>query len=383
MAPAAAANSQVPAPLPPIETISPTDRGGLVFLLTTLLLTFVVIAFFVRFYTRRRISGPWSRDDDFLTAATFVCCAQSAVVFFEVHKGFGQVASNIEPKNLPSLGKAVYASDVLYIIALYFAKCSVAYLFLRITPYRSHSIASWGSIVLTSVWAVASICLITIQCNPTHPLQNLDGQCKHLFVRWAIIGGFDIFTEIVLFSLAVYMVANLQMGWKAKATIILVFSSRLPVIAAAAMRLRFLQIQIPSMDPTFAGALTAVWTQIELNYSIMASTLPCLGPFITPFSSSYRPSRPGNTSSQRSAGEDFSMHHNLSRTRSEQKVDKDQVHASAREITNANHSSLRPEQLRHEVKVTHGQKVDQASVKSDDSRQMIIKKNIEFSVDRN
>jgi len=60
-------------------------------------------------------------------------------------------------------------------------------------------------------------------------------------------------------------------------------------------------LTIISDDPTLQGTFASICTQIELNYSILASSLSCVGPFVSPFSKDtnihYRDSRyPRNAS---------------------------------------------------------------------------------------
>lgn len=56
--------------LPPFESLSSTNQSGVVVIITLLLLSFVVLCFLARVYTRIYINGPWLRDDNVLTAAT-------------------------------------------------------------------------------------------------------------------------------------------------------------------------------------------------------------------------------------------------------------------------------------------------------------------------
>jgi hypothetical protein len=42
-------------------------------------------------------------------------------------------------------------------------------------------------------------------------------------------------------------------------------------------------LTIVSHDPTLQGTFASICTQIELNYSILASSVSCLGPFLSPF----------------------------------------------------------------------------------------------------
>ena len=46
--------------------------------------------------------------------------------------------------------------------------------------------------------------------------------------RWEVIVGFDIFTELSLFCLSIYLVATLQMAVKYKLITVVVFGLRLP-----------------------------------------------------------------------------------------------------------------------------------------------------------
>ena len=57
-------------PVAPLDVINDTDRSGLIVLINTLLLLFVLACLVVRIFTRMRISGPWLQDDTLITAAT-------------------------------------------------------------------------------------------------------------------------------------------------------------------------------------------------------------------------------------------------------------------------------------------------------------------------
>jgi hypothetical protein len=70
----AAATSAAPSALPsgvstPLEHISSHDQGGLVAVITAFAWSFVLVAFSIRIYVRKK-TGPWKRDDNALTAAT-------------------------------------------------------------------------------------------------------------------------------------------------------------------------------------------------------------------------------------------------------------------------------------------------------------------------
>ncbi|KAK5019803.1 hypothetical protein BJ546DRAFT_1076115 [Cryomyces antarcticus] len=295
----------------PLEVITPTDRGGLLTVITALFLSFVLVFFLLRLCIRLKARGSWRHDDNYLSAATVFSVIQSAVVFDQVSRGFGRSADLIDPVDLAYirkmhlLGRAAYASDVLYIFTLFLSKCVMVFLFLRLMPGRSHRIATWATVAASAAWAVVSILLITVNCDPLHPALRLTSGCADLFVRWEVIGILDIITEIAFFLSSIYLVARLQMSFKIKGIVILAFSFTdvlaTSVVAASALRLHYLSLSIASANPTLTAVSAAVWTQIELDYSIMASTISCLGPFMSPSSREAWPV-PGSGSGSGSGG---------------------------------------------------------------------------------
>ncbi len=59
------------------------------------------------------------------------------------------------------------------------------------------------------------------------------------------------------------------------------------MIAIAILRLYYINIEILSTNSTFDGAPTAVLTQLELYYSLISATIPCLNPFLRAVSTTY------------------------------------------------------------------------------------------------
>ena len=67
---------------------------------------------------------------------------------------------------------------------------------------------------------------------------------------------------------------------------IFAFSTRLPVIIAAAFRLHYLHATFSSADRTLDGAYYVIATQWHIGYAVMSTTITGLGPFLRPFSKS-------------------------------------------------------------------------------------------------
>lgn len=158
---------------------------------------------------------------------------------------------------------------------------------MRLTANRKQKLVGWANIGAAGIWGLSSILLLTIQCSPAGPFADLAAQCNGLYARWKYVCALDILTEASIFAMSIYLVANLQMNFRMKATVVLAFAIRLPVIALSATRLHFLGQEVHSDDPTLDGYLAGVWTQVQVSYSLIATAAACLGPFIRPFGRAY------------------------------------------------------------------------------------------------
>lgn len=136
--------------------------------------------------------------------------------------------------------QAAYTTDILYIITLFFSKASTAFLFLRLTPGKGHSIAIWSTICLCVTWAFISILLVAIRCHPKAPwLDSTIPMCSSLFARWQFIAALDAVTEAALFTISLYLIWGIQMSMKSKTIVVTAFGCRLPYVPLLSPSLLF------------------------------------------------------------------------------------------------------------------------------------------------
>jgi hypothetical protein len=81
------------------------------------------------------------------------------------------------------IAKALGASDVLYLITIYLSKCCVVTIFLRLTPQASHKKASLATLAVCTLWVIASILIITINCEFNRPWADAAKQCTNLVIQ--------------------------------------------------------------------------------------------------------------------------------------------------------------------------------------------------------
>ncbi|MCJ1469213.1 hypothetical protein MMC07_007846 [Pseudocyphellaria aurata] len=262
----------------PTTVITPTDHGGLITITAAVGLTFALCSMLIRLYARAAINGPWSHDDTALALSTVMCVAQSIAKMVSVTNGLGRAIDLISPAKLIVVEKTDYASDLLYILTIYLSKVSAVCLFLRVTPIKQHIRFCYGILGTSTVWVVVSEFMLALRCQLGQPWVN--ERCVNIFLRWQLVGAFDVITEFALFAMAVYLVVDLRITLQLKIFVVLAFAFRVPVIAFIIVRLHYLNIQLLSSDPTFNAVLASIWLQVHEDYVIISSTVPCLKPFM-------------------------------------------------------------------------------------------------------
>lgn len=280
--------------------------------------------------------------------------------------------------DVPNTLQASYASDILFICTLYLAKCAVVLLFLRLSPERKHKTASKIILGLSTVFTIASIFMISIDCNISHPWLFIESHCTGAWLRWEIFAAFDIFTEVLLGLMPFAIIRSLQMSWSKKYMILMAFSLRLLIMIPVAFRLYYLKKEYFSDNPTLSGTWAVIVTQVDLAYAIISATIPCLRPFIAatvtataPTDGTRKGSRyaQGSREKSSSAGNAYGLSSLAGRLKS-QKTEEKQLSTSTHELYryNKDHTA---------AVISTG---DQQSLESQESRQMIIRRDVEWTV---
>lgn len=143
---------------------------------------------------------------------------------------------------------------------------------------------------------------------------------------------------------------------------------------------------VASANPTLVGALGAILTQVEIFYSIMSATIPCLRPFLAGFVTNYGAmggdtvmggSHIGASGKRDQKGSKGSYAMDSVSSGAEKSATKHEK--GNREI---DEEAFRPDCNANQARVTHGSSRghDASSIGSNDSTKMIIKKDVTYEV---
>ncbi|KAE8392373.1 hypothetical protein BDV23DRAFT_192545 [Aspergillus alliaceus] len=272
---------------PPFQVVDDYHHGAWIIITCALGLVVSLVSLFIRLYVRLVLSPPFAYDDFLLLGATIFAVIQTSLLFAAVTQGFGTSIRLLQPNQIYNIQTLLTVSDILYLITIYVSKCCVVGIHLRLTPQKLHNRISQTTLALCTIWITTAILIIAVNCELNRPWKGAGAQCVNLLKRWQFIVAMDILTEILLFALAVTLLAGLFMPLKRKLPIGFAFFFRLPLIIFSVLHIHTLNQNMSSPDPTLAAVEPIIWSQVELNYALVACSVFCLRPFMTAVSTFY------------------------------------------------------------------------------------------------
>ncbi|KAK1759194.1 hypothetical protein QBC47DRAFT_99712 [Echria macrotheca] len=387
----------------PLATLTATDQSGAVIIGAALALVFALIAMFIRLYVRLQFQRGFSMDDMLAATSMAFFILQSGLVFGEVHQGFGKTIDDVSPAGLVAIQKIGYVADIFYLLTTLLTKGSIGYLFIRLSPDINHIRAAYGCLAAATVFTVASILATCLRCDLQAPWIFINAQCTGLLTRWQAIAALDIISEVGLFAVAIHMTQGLRVSVSSKLVVLFAFGLRLIILVPILIRLKYLGDSISSSNWTLDGVLTVLCTQIHISYAIIATTTPCLRPFMAALSTNYGGPTETKTPSgtKLSASKLSKMTGNSDRSK-RSAAQKSEVGYALEDMTvteperdiEARHSAVPQEDPGAKVPTTRWDGADYRvaimsrnlsgdarSTQSNDSQKMIISKNTEWQVE--
>ncbi|KAF2212465.1 hypothetical protein CERZMDRAFT_84799 [Cercospora zeae-maydis SCOH1-5] len=261
----------------------PNENRGHEITITSALM---MVAAWVFLGLRLKIRWPWATligwDDIAVILGTLIATAESGTIFRAVHCGLGMHIYHLDWKWMDTLRATLKASDILTVTALCCSKLAVSLLILRLSTFKRHIHAAWITTVFIVIWG-----LIAITGTAVMP--------ENIGLRragWILVGAYSIVLEFVCFALPIFLVWPLKLRLAAKLTIIGGFAFRIPASVLAVLRIIAVikMLSRDSTNPTMS-TLDFTWNYveptlfgtIEMYYSLMAATIPCMHLFLRAF----------------------------------------------------------------------------------------------------
>ncbi|THC89557.1 hypothetical protein EYZ11_011001 [Aspergillus tanneri] len=276
-----------PGQFEPYQTVDSQHHAGIIIITSAICLVITLVCLLIRLYVRLLLSPPLAFDDVILLGATLTAIVESIIVFYSSSIGFGTAISLLDERTVSKIQNHVAAADVLYLITLFLSRCCIVAIYSRLTPRRAHKNILWATFAISTAVIIVSIFITTIDCSVNKPWVTPAEHCVNLFPRWQFITAIDIIVEVFLFLFSIGLVYGLQMPLRHKIVIMISFAARLPLVPFEAVRLTYFHRFINSSNPTFDAIQHYLWTQIDMNYALVSCTVFCLRPFMNAVTTAY------------------------------------------------------------------------------------------------
>ncbi|KIW99849.1 uncharacterized protein Z518_10777 [Rhinocladiella mackenziei CBS 650.93] len=268
---------------PPFETVTANDRGTPVTLVNCVLIIFSSIVVIARAFTRLRITNLKALDDFAIIVALAFAIAQTVCMQLARNHGLGKHRDIVSSEDFILYSKYNYASNILTVLTLAFAKCSVFQLILTIIPKRRIRLACHALDATIVLWLLTSIFALAFQCDLPHPWLLGGDRCVNLTALYDYVGIMNILTDIALIVIPFLVVWDLQLRISKKIIITSLFAGRVLVPGTAIAQLACLDAYLDAIggDQTWQNSIPAILNQIIVNLSIITACVPSLRRVVT------------------------------------------------------------------------------------------------------
>ncbi|KAH8700958.1 hypothetical protein BGW36DRAFT_338843 [Talaromyces proteolyticus] len=243
----------------------------------------LTIIFFLLRVLARHLKKQRFWWDDALIAAALICRLSIGGVYLTmVQKGLGKHAIDVPQDDLIAVNKLLLASDLLYILTLFFTKLSVLLMQHRIFDVATH-FRRWvlGLGFLVTTWFIAFFFILIFTCVPVQKRWDTDlrGHCANRVSGSIASSVTNIASDIAIIILPLPHIWRLQLRLSEKVLLTLIFGLGLFVIFTSIFRLFvFLDHELISSDITYSLVWVIAWSDIETGMGIICACLPTLRP---------------------------------------------------------------------------------------------------------
>ncbi|KAK8901452.1 hypothetical protein QC760_009891 [Botrytis cinerea] len=205
-----------------------------------------------------------------------------------VSNGLGRDQDTLNRMELENYQKYAYASQLVYIPTLCFAKLSTLFYLRALTPDSNYAIFNRLTEICVILWALSAEFSILFQCNMPNPWAVLStGKCFNIGAFWKATGVLDIATDCGIILLPIFLVWGLQMQLRRKVLVFIAFGTRMFILPLSIVRLVVISSSgSPTLsNQTLVSYRNYLWTSVQLNSAIFFACLSFLKPFMESMSS--------------------------------------------------------------------------------------------------
>lgn len=188
------------------------------------------VAILVRIVFKAVVLKTELGKDDWVTLITFLCGLPSTSVATRgiIPNGLGRNVWTLTPDQVTLFAEYFYIMTVLYFLQVALLKIALLFFYLRIFPNQLIKRLLWITIAFVAVFGILFVALGIFQCQPiSYSWTKWDGEhqgrCLSInAIAWAN-AAISITLDIWMLALPLSQIHMLQMDWKKKASVGIMF----------------------------------------------------------------------------------------------------------------------------------------------------------------
>ncbi|RAK90186.1 hypothetical protein BO79DRAFT_244566 [Aspergillus costaricaensis CBS 115574] len=295
------------------------NRGPEVLAACIISMFFCVLATVVRLVAQATIRRLFTPDSILIIFASILALAVSSCTIAAVKNGLGRHEYWVmkedphPPERTAFIFEMGYVVTVLQAAALMFNKLSILFFYQRAfnSIIRSLRYTIWALFVFCTGLGVGSTVAFICACVPPQmfwlrvypifgfePPEPLHGHCEPQRLHLGVPLLLDLFSEVVMLLVPVFVLWNLQMPCRKKAAVIFTFSLGAFVTAISAVRFYYSWKLENGGDLSWDDTDSYMWNSVQLCWGVVTACIPASAPLLrvvqksTTVSKSRRPFKP-------------------------------------------------------------------------------------------
>ncbi|KAF4625633.1 hypothetical protein G7Y89_g12532 [Cudoniella acicularis] len=253
------------------------------FVAVLFIFTFLAVFFVgLRLIARLVFLKNGGRDEVAIVASLICSIGLTVASMQEVKYGVGKHVEDIPLQDVESQLEALYFAIILYNVSLTLTKFSIVLQYLRVFVKPRIRMACKVVMGIILVYGLQTLLCSILACIPVSGfwLINEPSKCIDKKFQWFFNASFNILTDLLILSLPIPVLLNIQLPTKQKLLLTFVFALGGFVCLISILRLRSLYVLSVSTDPTFDNLDAGMWSAIEVNMGIICASLQTIRPII-------------------------------------------------------------------------------------------------------
>ncbi|KAJ5905986.1 uncharacterized protein N7473_002902 [Penicillium subrubescens] len=244
------------------------------------------VVYLLRLYSRRLAAVGLLLEDLLMGIGLIISYCATAFVVQTAFNGVGLPVATLPPEERKRIQFGSWMIQKFWAPSMAFVKISIVVFLKRLLgSVRSFAIISNCLIVFIAVWAITAVLVNTFQCIPVQYYydKTLKGHCMKGQVKFfQAMGSIALVEDVIILCLPIPIVWRLQMVFRQKIAVTLVFSLGALVCIFSLMRLVEFRHFVLT-DLASSSAKESIWTCLELDVAIICGSLPLLKPLVQGF----------------------------------------------------------------------------------------------------